>query len=70
MDTDNDRERQIQEFIRWLHERVEKHRKDREDAANRGNADLYDRLSAARGETEIIANAFCRVLGMQDKAKY
>lgn len=70
MDTDNDRERQIQEFMRYLDQRVEKHRKDREDAAMRGNAGLYDWLRAARGEAEIIANTFCFVFGMRDKAKY
>ena len=70
MGTENDRERQIQEFISWLHERVEKHRKDREAAAVRGNAGLYDWLRAARGETELIANTFCFMFGMKDKARY
>ena len=73
METNEIRERQIQEFIRYLDERVEKHKEDRYSAMNRytrNDADLADRIDAARNEAEHIANAFCYKFGMKDKAKY
>ena len=70
MDNQNAIEHQINDFIRYLDQRVENHKKDRISAMERGNADHADRIDAARNETEHIANAFCFAFGMKEKVKY